>query len=178
MAYLPSAHGGIRNWPNTGMNRLYRDGDRAVRDLAVDRSGVMARVRDPELATIVSFTAAEYKASIAGLSIVTGRCQILMGGVGTDIYEVALEDSFCAVTVQRPDEPLIVPDATRDPRFATLRTVTGQPSVRFYAGVPVLDRNGFALGALCIADRTPRTEAFDPTMLLIRAHEIERLIRS
>lgn len=178
MAYLPTAQDAIRDWPQAGMNRLYRDGDRAMRDLAIDRSGVTKRVRDPELATIVGFTAAEYKATIAGLSIVTGRCQILLGGVGTDIHEVPLEDSFCAVTVQRPDEPLIVPDATRDPRFAQFRTVTGQPFVRFYAGVPVLDRNGFALGALCIADRTPRTEAFDPTMLLIRAHEIERLLRS
>ncbi|MEN2747347.1 GAF domain-containing protein [Sphingomonas sp. T9W2] len=178
MGYHPSALGSFRDWPHAGINKLYRDGDRAVRDLAIDRSGVLGRMRDPELATIVGFTAAEYKTAMAGLSIVTGRRQILLGAIGTDVYETPLEDSFCAVAVQRPDEPLIVPDATRDPRFATFRTVTGQPFVRFYAGVPVLDRNGFALGALCIADRTPRHEAFDPTMLLIRAREIERLLRS
>ena len=178
MGYHPSALGSFRDWPHAGINKLYRDGDRAVRDLAIDRSGVLDRVRDPELATIVSFTAAEYKTPMAGLSIVTGRRQILLGAVGTDICETSLEDSFCAVAVQRPDEPLIVPDARCDPRFAGFRTVTGQPFVRFYAGVPVVDRNGLALGALCIADRTPRNEAFDPTMLLIRAREIERLLRS
>lgn len=178
MGYHPSTLGSFRDWPHAGINKLYRDGDRAVRDLAIDRSGVLDRARDPELATIVGFAAAEYKTTLAGLSIVTGRRQILLGAIGTDIYEVPLEGSFCAVAVQRPNEPLIVPDATRDPRFATFRTVIGQPFVHFYAGVPVLDRNGFALGVLCIADRTPRTEAFDPTMLLIRAREIERLLRN
>lgn len=170
--------GGTIDWPFAGLNRMYRDGGRAARDLAIDRSGLLRRVRDPELASIVGFTAAEYKTGMACLSIITSRKQILLGAVGTDIGETLLEDSFCAVAIQRPDEPLIVPDATRDPRFSGYRTVTGQPHVRFYAGVSILDRNGFALGALCIADRTARHDGFDPTMLLIRAREVERLVRA
>lgn len=169
---------GSTDWPLAGLNRMYCDSGRAVRDLAIERSGVLRRVRDPELASIVGFTAAEYKAGMAGLSIITGRKQILLGAIGTDISETSLEDSFCAVAIQRPGEPLVVPDATCDVRFAGFRTVTGQPHVRFYAGVSIVDRSGYALGALCIADRTPRHDSFDPTMLLIRAREIERLIRS
>lgn len=107
-------------------------------------------------------------------SLVAGRSSLV---VGTDINATPIEESFCAVTIQRPGEPLIVQDAKADPRFATLRTVTGQPFVRFYAGISIIDRNGYALDALCIADRTPREAYFDPTELLIRARQIERLIR-
>lgn len=49
-----------------------------------------------------------------------------------------------------------------------------EPFLRFYAGVPVLDGNGHALGALCVADSTPRTTPFDPTLLTIMAREAER----
>ena len=147
------------------------------RDAAVHDSGLLKRRWDPEIASIVAFTSAYYRSFLGGLSIITGRRQIILGVVGTDIQETPIEDSFCAVAIQRPGEPLIVQDAQADPRFATFRTVTGQPFVRFYAGVSVIDRNGYALGGLCIADRAPRETNFDPTELLIRARQIERLIR-
>lgn len=152
----------------------YYDGRR---EAAVYESGVLSRRRDPEIASIVAFTSAYYKSFLAGLSIITGRKQILLGVVGTDIEETPIEESFCAVTIQRPGEPLIVQDAKADQRFADYRTVTGQPFVRFYAGVSIVDMNGYPLGALCIADRVPREDHFDPTELLIRARQIERLVR-
>jgi len=34
--------------------------------------------------------------------------------------------------------------------------VTGDPHIRFYAGYPVLDANGLALGSLCVLDSEPR----------------------
>jgi len=148
-----------------------------LREEAVVQSGVLRRARDPELASIVAFTAAKYRMPFGGLSIISGRRQVLIASFGTDIVETPREASFCQFTIQRPGEPLIVPDAMADPRFAALPTVTGVPAVRFYAGVSVLDRNGYALGALCIADHTPHPAAFDPTDLMIRAHEVERILR-
>lgn len=149
----------------------------SLREDAVARSLVLKRRGDPELGRIVSFTAAKYGTVFAGLSIITGRRQILLSNVGTDIVETARDDSFCTTTIQRPGEPLVVPDARDDPRFARLATVAGEPFVRFYAGVPIVDQNGYALGALCVADRTPRTSRFDPTELFIRGREVERLLR-
>ena len=159
------------------MTAPFEDDRNSGREAAVHESGLLGRRRDPEIASIVACTSAHYRSFLAGLSIITGRRQILIGVVGTDIDETPIEESFCAVTIQRPGEPLIVQDAKTDPRFATYRTVTGQPFVRFYAGISIMDRNGYALGALCIADQAPRESHFDPTELLIRARQIERLIR-
>lgn len=146
------------------------------RDEAVARSGILQRRIDPELATIVAFAAAANHTFFAGLSILTGRRQILLASIGTDVTATPADQSFCQYTVQRPGDPLVVPDALADPRFAGLSVVTGAPNIRFYAGVSVLDRNGYAVGALCVGDRAPLTDAFDPTDLMIRAREVERWI--
>jgi signal transduction histidine kinase len=51
--------------------------------------------------------------------------------------------------------PVVVPDATRDPRFAGHPLVVGGPHLRFYAGVP-LTVGDQVLGALCVLDDQPR----------------------
>lgn len=53
-------------------------------------------------------------------------------------------------------EPLEVPDALRDPRFAGNPLVLGEPHVRHYCGAPLIDSQGLALGALSVFDNTPR----------------------
>lgn len=74
---------------------------------------------------------------------------------GTELVDVPLETSICRTAVVA-DEPLVVPDATRDARFAGFPTVTGEPHVRFYAGWPVHAPSGEALGTICVFDSTPR----------------------
>jgi GAF domain-containing protein len=65
--------------------------------------------------------------------------------------------SFCAHAILSPREVLVVPDASRDDRFAGNPLVQFDPGIRFYAGVPILSPNGQPLGALCVIDRSPRS---------------------
>lgn len=51
---------------------------------------------------------------------------------------------------------LEVPDCSRDERFAHMPVVKGEPFVRFYAGVPLINRQGYHLGSLCVVDFAPR----------------------
>jgi diguanylate cyclase (GGDEF)-like protein len=64
--------------------------------------------------------------------------------------------SFCAHAIHDPQSVLIVPDATRDARFAHNALVTGEPGIRFYAGAPMVSPEGAALGTICVIDRHAR----------------------
>src|SRR5947209_19069807 len=65
--------------------------------------------------------------------------------------------SICASAL-REKELLVVPDLTRDPRFADKPLVTGEPHVRFYAGAVLRTPEGLPLGTVCVLDRKPRPD--------------------
>ncbi|MEL7472910.1 MAG: GAF domain-containing protein, partial [Planctomycetota bacterium] len=92
---------------------------------------------------------------IGVVSIVDEDRQWFKGQVGLDVCETPRDQAFCAYTVLG-DEPLVVEDATADPRFADNPLVTGEPGIRFYLGIPLLDDDGLALGSLCVIDTRPR----------------------
>jgi excisionase family DNA binding protein len=92
---------------------------------------------------------------IALLSLVTARRQWFKSRVGIHLPQTAREDAFCSHTIAQ-DEPLVVPDTLLDARFQHNPLVVGAPHLRFYAGFPLVDAQGFRLGALCVMDREPR----------------------
>jgi GAF domain-containing protein len=59
----------------------------------------------------------------------------------------------------------VVPDALLDERFATNPLVTGQPRIRFYAGVP-LHIAGEAIGTFCLIDTRPREPTAEDLRIL------------
>src|SRR5271167_4303349 len=71
-----------------------------------------------------------------------------------DVSEIPREISFGTHTITQPDA-LIVSDTLKDIRFAR-NQLAAQSGVRFYAGVPLLTHEGYALGTLSVMDYVPR----------------------
>ena len=94
---------------------------------------------------------------IALISLVDEGRQWLKSHFGLDAEQTARDIAFCAHAIHH-DEILVVPDASEDPRFDGDPLVAGGSQIRFYAGVPLIDPDGFALGTLCLIDTRPRPE--------------------
>jgi diguanylate cyclase (GGDEF)-like protein len=76
--------------------------------------------------------------------------------IGLGVPQLDRQIAFCAHAIMQPGEPLIVEDLQRDPRFEGNPLVTQAPHLRFYAGAPLIDRDGFALGTIAVVDIEPR----------------------
>jgi PAS domain S-box-containing protein len=107
------------------------------------------------------FAAALCEAPIALVSLVDSAHQFFIGNTGLGASETPREQSFCAHAMLG-DDIMIVPDASVDPRFRDNPLVTGAPHIRFYAGVPLVSREGYPLGSLCVIDTEPRAEGLTP----------------
>jgi hypothetical protein len=97
---------------------------------------------------------------IALITLLDADRQWFKSRVGVSLRETARDVSFCTHTI-RQAEPLVVPDASQDERFAGSPLVCSLPQARFYAGIPLVTPEGHALGALCVMDRVPRQLSAD-----------------
>ena len=90
----------------------------------------------------------------AAVTFLDGDRETVKAAFGLDLPDVPRGASFGGRLIERAG-PLIVEDALCDPLGSSCPWVTGEPGVRFYAGVP-LTAGGLVVGALALLDREPR----------------------
>jgi adenylate cyclase len=88
-------------------------------------------------------------------------------GLAPDFNECPREISFCATTICGA-QMVISPNLREDSRFNQYPTVTGEPHLQFYCGIPLVTKAGYALGTLTVMDFAPRQLAFEQTEALHR----------
>jgi len=139
---------------------------------ALARYEVLDTPREASFDELAALTSRLCDAPIAVVNLIGEGRQFFKAEVGLGVRETPLETSFCAKALLEEDF-LIVPDATRDPRFDCNPLVTGEPHIRFYAGVLLKSEEGLPIGTLCVLDYRPRElTALQEETLRVLAHQV------
>ena len=93
---------------------------------------------------------------IALITLIDSDRQWFKSNHGLTVTETPRDYAFCAHAINTPNEILTVEDSRKDKRFADNPLVTGYPNVIFYAGIPLINPDGFSLGTICVIDNKPR----------------------
>jgi len=101
---------------------------------------------------ITAVAAAELGMPVAVISLVDRERIWFKSAVGVEITEIPRDPTFCSSAILSDDVYEV-----EDTRLiaTTCELVTGVMGVRFYAGAPLIDSNGFRLGTLCVLDQQP-----------------------
>jgi PAS domain S-box-containing protein len=103
-----------------------------------------------KLATIICQT------PMAKVSLVDDKRQWFKSSIGLPFQETSREIAFCVHCIDTR-KFFKVEDTSKDPQFQNHPLVTEAPHIRFYAGYPLTDPDGYVLGTISVMDTKPRS---------------------
>jgi GAF domain-containing protein len=130
--------------------------DESVRQRALDIYRVVDSLPEAAYDDIVSLASILCDAPIALVSLVDRERQWFKASLGLDATGTRRDEAFCNHAIQEPSLLMEVEDARDDIRFVSNPLVTGDLSLRFYAGMPLVTESGAAIGTVCVLDKQPR----------------------
>ena len=128
------------------------DSDRVA---SLERMQILSTPRESDIDRITRTAQKLFRTEIALVSLVDKDRQWFKSRCGLDATETPRAISFCGHAIQGA-ETFVVGDAAKDRRFDDNPLVTGPPNIRFYAGQPLENREGFRIGTLCVISGAPR----------------------
>jgi PAS domain S-box-containing protein len=149
----------VREAPSPRMTE--RTWSEAERLAALRGYGVLDTPPEQAFDELVQIAALVCKAPIAVVNLVEDKRQFFKAELGLGVRETPLDVSICAHALLQRDV-FVVPDTTKDPRFAGNPLVTGEPHLRFYAGALLETKAGLPIGTICVLDHEPRPDGITP----------------
>ncbi len=127
----------------------------AERVAALHCLGILDTPREEHFEAVCRTAQRMFGVATAVVSLIDADRQWLKTSSSLIPQEVPREQTICNHTI-RGDGVFVVPDTTKDARFADGDLVVSGPRIRFYAGAPLILRPGIRLGAMCLIDTKPR----------------------
>ena len=118
--------------------------------------GILDTIQEADFDDITRIAAEVCRTPISLVSIIDAHRQWFKSRHGLITSETSRDFAFCAHAISNPEEVFIIPDTSKDERFHDNPLVTGEPHVAFYAGIPLVNPEGYALGTLCVWDIVPK----------------------
>lgn len=129
--------------------------DEEERLAALHAYHILDTPRESSFDNLVKLSAQIFNVPIAFISLIDKERQWFKSSFGCELTEIPRQQSFCEYTIQE-NGVFEVCDTLLDSRFTAYSIVIDQPHVRFYAGTPLIDEEGFILGSLGLFDHVPR----------------------
>lgn len=165
--------------PGVGRPPPLRDVVEAAR-LAALQSYITPKAAATEpFITLVRMAAHLLQAPIAMITLIGRDQQWIKAAYGTDLQQLPRAFALCNHAIAEPSSATVVADTLVDPRFQNHPLVLAPPHVRFYAGVCLVDSDGYALGTLCVMDDKPSSIGPDALALLHKMADetVDALVR-
>jgi signal transduction histidine kinase len=134
---------------------------------AVRSYQIFDTAEDEDYDALTSLASMICEMPVALITFIDDHRQWFKSHHGTEINENLREYSFCTHAIASEKEIMVVSDAARDVRFADNPMVTGTTKVAFYAGVPLVNSDGYAVGTLCVLDQKPRELSVEQKKALV-----------
>ncbi|SMG46412.1 Signal transduction histidine kinase [Marivirga sericea] len=119
------------------------------------RLDILDSEREKEFDDLVELASIICKVPISLVTLVDTDRQWFKSKKGLDPDSTGRDVSFCGHAINQ-EEIFIIENAIADERFFDNPLVTGDPNIRFYAGMPIKSENGYNLGTLCVIDSKPK----------------------
>jgi GAF domain-containing protein len=153
--------------------------DEERRLAALQSYGVLDTPPEDRFDRVTGMVSAVLGAPIVLVSLIDEDRQWFKSRCGLATEQTARDVSLCGHAIMS-DEPLVVPDATADARFADNPLVLGPPHLRTYLGAPLIAPCGARIGTLCAiwSEVTPVTDDQVDKMRSFASIVMERLEES
>jgi DNA-binding response OmpR family regulator len=135
--------------------RAQRPPDEEKRLATLHSLNILDTPHEERFDRITRLAAKAFNVPVAMISLIDRERQWIKSSAGIDVQETPRDVAFCSHVVA-DRKPLLVQDASHDPRFAENPVVADGPKVRFYAGYPLFMDDGSCVGTLCLIDNKPR----------------------